>query len=50
MEYWVIGTDELRLSPIDSRVHYLSGLHGLDSALSLAYLEAVKKIDTYLDR
>ena len=48
VEYQVIDTDDLRLSTIDSRVHYLPGLHGLESALSLAYLEAVNKIDTYL--
>ena len=49
VEYQVIDTDDLRLTTIDSRIHYVPGLHGLDSALSVAYLEAVKKIDTFLD-
>ena len=50
VEYQVIDTDDLRVSGIGPQVHYVPGLHTFDAALALAYVEAAKKIDNYLDR
>ena len=48
VEYQIIDTDDLRISSVSSRVHYVPGLHSFDSALALAHVEAVKQIDAEL--
>jgi len=50
VEYQVIDTDDLRVSSIGSQVRYVPGLHTFEAALALAYVEAAKAIDAYLDK